>query len=96
MSESEMTSYCATAMGIETPAYAEAQAYDPLRDDAQAMALLKRFADKIIKTRNNGPSPHAWNWTVYCRTDPKHIETGAGSDINSAIVECVAKMHAKR
>ena len=63
--------------------------YDPLYDDAQAMALVKKF--KLLV--NNG---------VGCSsTDLWHVQTQDDRDesvecqtLNRAIVECVAKMQA--
>jgi len=58
--------------------------YDPLHDDAQAMALVKRFNICIDQGRHDhcGASIRIMN-TIYSATSP---------DLNRAIVECVAKM----
>ena len=60
--------------------------YDPLRDDAQAMALVKKFELEII------PPPlravHKWR-VVTVRAD---TESGSADNLNRAICECVAKM----
>ena len=62
--------------------------YDPLHDDAQAMALVKKLNLCI-----ESPDPYndAERW---------HVSTGysetlsMNADLNRAIVECVAKMQA--
>ena len=61
--------------------------YDPIRDDAQAMALVKKFL-LVIKNTTNG-------W--YCESADDGIGDGNYSgDLNRAIVECVAKMQASK
>lgn len=54
--------------------------YDPLHDDAQAMALVKRFHITTL--------PTAMGWTAVCAF------TGSREhqDLNHAICECVAKL----
>ena len=59
--------------------------YDPLHDDAQAMALVKRFDLHIGKTLRTPEHPRGM-WFV-SRTD-KHEATSG--DLNRAIVMCVA------
>ena len=62
--------------------------YDPLRDDAQAMALVKKCNLTIIR---NSDDCHSF-WTV---TDTGFEKSGHdvdNDDLNRAIVECVAKM----
>ena len=95
MTDLEMTQLCAEAMlfipvietGIEgsfiqRPGYPrEYIPYDPLHDDAQAMALVKKC--------------RLWigGWTedmVSVSRDGKYLSTAV--DLNRAIVECVAKM----
>ena len=59
--------------------------YDPLTNDAQAMALVKKFRLDIDSGFDSDEG----------RTDWQVIGTGAiatNSDLNRAIVECVAKM----
>jgi hypothetical protein len=56
--------------------------YDPLHDDAQAMALVKRFRLSI------GTEARGW---YLCLPGYPHEETN-NADLNRAIVECVAKM----
>jgi hypothetical protein len=60
------------------------QVFDPLHDDAQAMALVKRFNICIDQGRHDhcGASIRIMN-TIYSATSP---------DLNRAIVECVAKL----
>lgn len=58
--------------------------YDPLHDDAQAMALVKKF--KLMITPDI--LPNEW------RVDFEEI-IGRDPDLNRAICECVAKLQAK-
>ena len=63
--------------------------YDPFHDDAQAMALVKKFGLDV-----RGPAQdHLWE--VWFALQPEHYHT-ARDDLNRAIVECVAKMQRAR
>jgi len=59
--------------------------YDPKRNDAQAMALVKRLTLRIDRTRS---IPEKWG--VYSRKD--FGDTVINADLNRAIVYCVAAM----
>lgn len=59
--------------------------YEPLHDDAQAMALVKKF-DLCLEPN----SPNVAKWAVW-RIDHEEPITH-NADLNRAIVECVAKM----
>lgn len=64
--------------------------YDPLHDDAQAMALVKRFVLCIQPpqfVRNK-------QWHVWSDHFAKGASTASGNstDLNRAIVECVARL----
>jgi len=94
MTDLEMTRLCAEAMGYRgegisdhwggLPIFAsEIGAYDPLHDDAQAMALVKQFGLQLHQ-RFDG------TWLVTWR--PLEAER---KSLNRAIVECVAEMQAK-
>ena len=102
MTDLEMTALCAEAMGfrIVYPDQADlplciessrgAGMYNPLHDDAQAMALVKRFWLKIgyghrIKDGEMGPE----EWRVSVNFGGPYIW---GPDLNRAIVECVANL----
>ena len=96
MTDLEITRLCAEAMG-----YGYEQAtniglirltdtghyFDPLHDDAQAMALVKRFHLHIGKTLRLPNHPFG-KWFV-SKTDQFEVP---GDDLNRAICECVAKM----
>src|SRR3990167_2525506 len=69
--------------------WSDAGRYDPLHDDAQAMALVKKFDLHIGKTLRTPESPRG-EWFV-SRTDKYEVD---GTDLNRAIVECVAKIQA--
>ena|SRR3990167_1757554 len=96
MTDLEMTRLCAEEMGVwhcpdtdtdfvGKPIQAVLSMYDPLHDDAQAMALVKKFEMSIRKFGSTG-GWQAWiNWS-----EPLSFS----NDLNYAIVECVAKMRA--
>jgi hypothetical protein len=99
MTDLEMTKLCAEAMGIpylgeDNQLFPKAivatepslHVYAPLDDDAQAMALVKKFLPRIE------PPTGAYSyWRVY-RGD---LEI-CSENLNRAIVECVAKMQKSR
>lgn len=59
--------------------------FDPLHNDAQAMAMVK-----ALRLSLEAPEPPAITyWTVYPISDPDNIKHH--DDLNRAIVECVAK-----
>ncbi len=60
--------------------------YDPLHDDAQAMALVKRFQLYIGGWTGNG--------TVTVSIEGRMLTSS--TDLNRAICECVAKMQAAK
>ena len=98
MTDPEITKLCAGGMGYrvmgEGPQWggllvkmgdSEANTYDPLHDDAQAMALVKKF--ELDCHRHEGVE-----WVV----ENRHGELGeyaygANKDLNRAICECVYK-----
>jgi hypothetical protein len=97
MTDLDMTALCAEAItgvkpiiGSLTPGGEQfvwlesGEGYDPLHDDAQAMALVKKFELVIL------PSQGVW------RVDFQLLSQSAGAarsdNVNRAIVECVAKM----
>lgn len=94
MTDLEMTRLCAEAMGLtieqqgyETRAIKVREhwpAYDPLRDDAQAMALVKKFG---LSVERSSPADKTFAWSVELNDESAHSD-----DLNRAIVECVAKM----
>ena len=99
MTDLEMTKLCAEAMGIavvsEGPqseptefwlfesGVGEWSEYDPLQDDAQAMALVRKMELDISHCEPSG-------WIVFSG-DGDGIDATAET-LNHAIVECVAKM----
>ena len=96
MTDLEITKRCAEAMGVEAHlvensglfiftrgfgSVALAEKYDPLHDDAQAMALVKKFRLR--------PAPvQGGVWSVHGGDN----ECGSADDLNRAICLCVAKM----
>ena len=95
MTDLEITKLCAEAMGVDfskgfgTITCKECGEigipYDPLHDDAQAMALVKKFNLQIQSPAIDGEHWHCWKFKA-----PNH--TGLSKDLNHAICECVAKM----
>ena len=81
MTDLEMTRLCAEAMPEWHPDSA-----DPLHDDAQAMALVKKFHLYI-----DGLLTH--DWTVALTRGAFSYEA-LHKDLNRAIVEVIAKMQA--
>jgi hypothetical protein len=69
-------------------------AYDPLHDDAQVMALVKKFGLRVNDPLDNG---HFEVIAYQFRGTDKVMKAAtANRDLNRAIVECVAKMQAAR
>lgn len=65
-------------------------AYNPLNDDAQAMALVKKFDLNTAKIAD-------CDWVVWrSRIDGHRDEMCNSADYNRAICECVAKMQAAK
>ena len=106
MEDLEATRLCAEAMGIAAHENDDGairflesgihyRKYDPLHDDAQAMALVKRF-DMVIE--RDGPS--LFGVTLfgdggYAKGNPTFV-VRKEPDINRAVVYCVAKMQAAK
>ena len=69
------------------------QVYDPLHDDAQAMALVKKFSLIIEPTDVVDGIGSATDWWVQAWINDEVRWKGVeNKDLNRAIVECVAKM----
>lgn len=96
MTDLEITKLCAEAMGWRTHSindqcyYNEGEhmsmlknRYDPLHDDAQAMALVKKFDLQITGDKMKRVGPFLWKGPYVTNID-----------LNRAICECVAKMQA--
>lgn len=65
--------------------------FDPLHDDAQAMALMKKLSLNIGCPFDKDASP---GWEVWPdrETDTEPLIAAMNPDLNRAVVECVAKM----
>ena len=59
--------------------------YDPLHDDAQAMALVKKFGLFLGRFKDG-------HWCVDPPDQAEQLCSFRSTDLNRAIVECVAKM----
>ena len=82
-----ITRLCAEAMGHpDLDSYKEANdyPYDPLHDDAQAMALVKKFPEECLQAMTENLAEYALS--------PSRPEL----NFNRAICECVARMQAAR
>lgn len=103
MTDLEMTKRCAEKMGYDKYGWQTGGivtgsnlpilmpdgriSYDPLHDDAQAMALVKKFNLSIFANFKVTAGTHGG---IYYGKSPAHgVEA---KDLNRAIVECVAKM----
>lgn len=84
MTDLELTKLCAEAMGF-TQWHEKSYWYEPLTNDAQAMALVKKFELKLHPALLGKNS-----WLVSTCETPFY---GAAGTLNRAICECVAKMH---
>ena len=96
LSDLEITKLCAKAMGLHVcdpqcfPAMLLVDAgagpfnYDPLHDDTQAMALVKKFRIYIV------PQSDYWQTDAYLNGE--WVGEGNSPDLNRAICECVAKI----
>ena len=82
MTDPEITKLCAEAMGFGTFKDDESPSgYNPLHDDAQAMALVKKFV-RVIVRRKEG------DWSI-------NLDGARNVNLNRAICETVAKMRQK-
>ena len=94
MTDLEMTKLCAEAMGyrelnddfLYEDEEGSVRSYTPLVDDAQAVALVKRFRLELTCGRGDV-------WIASNRGTTDYV-SGNSADLNQAIVECVAKMQA--
>ena len=91
MTDLEITRLCAEAMGVKLGNFQtnddddrvpidSYNFYMPLHDDAQAMALVKKFEITTL--------PQRGKWSVVCAWMGSDLH----DDLNRAICECVAKM----
>lgn len=101
MTDLEITKLCAEAMKItlRLPKGGEAKEwliiaesgriYDPLHDDAQAMALVKHLHLRVAYLIDYISGDYFW----YCGDpDGPAAKRSRNADLNRAICECVAKM----
>ncbi len=107
MTDLAMTKRCAQAMDVpvgkvpnvngnltyqaqHAPIYLE---YDPLHDDAQAMALVKKLR---LSVGPNAEHPDRW-WTAWTNEAPfEEYQCADAVELNRAIVECVARIQAAK
>lgn len=92
MTDLEIVKSCAEKMGFKwvdawqavERADGSCWLYCPLADDAQAMALVKKFSLEIFTNLHDG------YWSVMYATDNDYRVFN--KDLNRAICECVAKL----
>lgn len=103
MDDLEMVRRCAEAMGMpyqvanngsfvarmDSPTHTYNGTYNPLTDDAQAMALVKRLK-LMITLPDSDTDKHDDTWFVY--PDGDNDIFGQSADLNRAIVTAVANM----
>ena len=72
--------------------------YDPLHDDAQAMALVKRLRVMLRPEYSGGVYDRklTGRWIAATNTAGLNDYQEVNADLNRAICECVAKMQAAR
>jgi len=98
MTDKEITTMCARAMGHEGPFAAETRGegkwikYDPLHNDEQAMALVKKFGLNITSVIASGME-EAPSWV--CKYQNDCVSTNL-NNLNQAICECVVKMQMRQ
>jgi len=63
--------------------------YDPLHDDAQAMALVKKF--HLIVEPSGMTATSVW-WVQAWHNDRMKWEGAENADLNRAICECIANL----
>lgn len=97
MTDLEITRLCAEAMGgtvthelprgHKGPGWIrlDGKIFSPLTDDAQAMAMVKRFNLRLDKDRSL-----VEKWAVYSRRD--YSDAVFNIDLNRAICWCIANM----
>lgn len=93
MTDLEMTRLCAEAMGAAKTDLRDDELwalydshwtrYDPLHDDAQALALVARKHIDVVWRNDSG----YWKW---------HTWKTENLDLNRAIVECCARLQAAK
>ena len=107
MTDLEMTRLAAEAMGYvpfgpgDTPdgerwlTQVAGLIYDPLHDDAQAMAMVKKLR---LNVWSSGPDNPNWRVMGFWRepSGALHEPDAWNADLNRAIVECVARMMQQR
>ena len=99
MTDLEMTRLCAEAMGWHPHAISDkcyhnesehrsmlTSDYDPLHDDAQVMALVKKMKVSIYAPYKEE------EWECGVEEENMTLHGSLNNDLNRAIVECVAKM----
>jgi hypothetical protein len=95
MNDIELTKACADVSGVLVElsggqywlkGYVADRLYDPLHDDAQCFALVKRFKLSIYQ--------HQDLVTVTAYFHDGYRSERNINEVNHAIVECVAKLHA--
>lgn len=98
MTDLEITKACAEAIGesVRLSPYGHMEIeggiipYDPLHDDAQAMALVKRFGLTLDPAEDI--APFTWRVCVSKDGDWEKQVLAESADLNRAICECVAKI----
>lgn len=101
LTDLEVTKLCARAMGIpewatfsvEATATAESEIYDPLHDDAQAMALVKKFQITCVYMMDY--KTEEWTCEAFTGSGGRPQSSASDKSFNRAICLCVAQMQAR-
>lgn len=106
MTELEITKLCAEAMGLSwLKEFGDcvllhdsmASEYDPLHDDAQAMALVKKFELVVEPPWATKETEGMWEISLFSGDDdPFDTCIALHENLNRAICECVAKMQSAK
>lgn len=87
MTDLDLIKRCAEKMGLfPHTSRPDEFGYNPITDDAQAMALAKHFMLTVDFFAQYAAAP------ISCREDIRIYFDGEGETANRAIVECVARM----
>lgn len=99
MTDLEMIKRCAETSGIEVFEHADQlwcnfrnvgnQVYNPLTNDAQAMALVKKFT-MLLMIDYDAAENEIWSVTAWNGNAGEWTRHYKNADLNRAIVECVA------
>lgn len=96
MADLEIIERCAQAMGLDAMAIEQSLFdYDPLHNDEQAMALVRKMRLRIVPTITCSARGKRKTWHVEYCADEAAYSCDSNADLNRAICECVANLAAQ-